>query len=224
MDPRTVTGRVVHGGYRFFKEAAPRIDAVVPEGDRLILTRGALHLPLPAVPYWFYNTEPLHVRGKRTPQYMNLLNDAERVFEYSQPNLRWYLRGQFCPIQLGEVGTPPDLARCDVDVLFYGHVTPRRQVVLNALSADTIMAFGGVRDNWVRRAKIVLCLNAYDDVNGNPFRVFPVLEAGGGHVVSEWCQEEWFNKAVEPHGLIVSYGDLVDACRQLLKELKANGA
>lgn len=222
------TGRVVHGGYAFFKEAAPRIEAVVPAGDLPILTRGALHLPLPSTRYWFYNTEPLHVRGKLTIKYRALIDGAERVFDYSEPNLRWYpphRHIEFCPIQLGTVGPPPDLATCDVDILFYGYLTPRRQQILDALpvTVTVVEAFGAERAKWIRRARTVLCLNAYDDVNGNPFRVFPVLEAGA-HAIVEQCQEDWFNRAVRAHTAVAPYAGLVSLCQWWLDYGGPDGA
>ncbi len=223
MDPRLVTGRVVHGGYHFFKEAAPRIEAVVPPGDRLIVTRGALHLPAPTPPYWFYNTEPLHVRGKLTREYQALLDGAERVFEYSEHNLQFYPRAEFCEIQLGEVGMPPNLAACDVDILFYGYPTERRLAILTPLAATIVTAFGVERTHWIRRAKIVLCLNAYDTANGNPFRVFPLLEIGA-HAVVEHSREKWVNEVVEPHAWVVHYAELVPTCRRILQELEPHGA
>lgn len=223
MDPGVLTGRVVHGGYSFFKEAAPRIEAVVPPGDRLIVTRGALHLPAPIPPYWFYNTEPLHVRGKLTAQYRGLLDGAERVFEYSMPNLAIYPRAEFRFIQLGNVGTPPDLVTCDVDILFYGYPTERRRAILTPLAATIVTAFGDERTHWIRRAKIVLCLNAYDTVNGNPFRIFPVLETGA-HAVIEHSREKWVNEVVEPHARVVHYAELVPTCRRILQELEPCGA
>lgn len=224
MDSRLLTGRVVHGGYAFFKEAAPRIEAVVPAGDRLIVTRGALHLPAPTPPYWFYNTEPLHVRGKLTREYRALLDGAERVFEYSEPNLQVYTRGELCPIQLSGLQSAPDLATCDVDILFYGYLTPRRQQILDALPVTVVTAFGGERARWIRRAKIVLCINAYDDVNGNPFRVFPVLEAGA-HVVVERCQEWKINRILQvSHTAVVPYDRLVSLCRLWLEFRDSDGA
>ena len=114
-------------------------------------------------------------------------------------------------IAIRGLGQRPALDVCDVDVLFYGLPTPRRQVVLNALPTTTIHAFGAARTQGIRRAKIVLCLNAYDDVNGNPFRVFPVLEAGA-YALVERTQESWFNEVVEPHARVVPYADLVVAC------------
>lgn len=223
MDSRLLTGRVVHGGYAFFQEAAPRIEAAVPMGDRLIVTRGALHLPLPTPPYWFYNTEPLHVRGKLTLEYRALLDGAERVFEYSEPNLQLYPRAEFCEIQLGAVGIPPDLATCDIDILFYGYPTKRRRAVLTVLPATIVTAFGTERTHWIRRAKIVLCLNAYDTVNGNPFRVFPVLETGA-HAVVEHSREKWINEVIEPHARVVHYAELVATCRRILSDLEPHGA
>lgn len=218
MAPGLITGRVVHGGTSAFRAFASYIDAAVEDGDVAIWTRGAAGLSPPAH-YWFYNTEPLHLTRKRTPEYLRLLDGADRVFDYSEPNLQFYSRAEFCPIHLGVVGAPPDLAACDIDVLFYGHPTPRRRAVVEALQATVIHGvYGAALTAQIRRAKIVLSLNAYDDVNGNPFRVFPVLEAGG-HIVAEWCQEEWFNKVVEQHGLVVPYEDMVSICQALLKEV-----
>ena len=211
----SVSGRVVHGGAVFFRDAASRIDAAVPAGDRPILTRGARHLRPPAR-YWFYNTEPLQVPHKRADWYCSVLDGAERVFDYSAPNLAWYPRAEFCPIQLGTIRPPSDLKACDIDILFYGHPTPRRLAVLDALPVRTVTVYGDALVPWVRRATITLAINAYDDVNGNPFRTFPALE-WGGRLIVERCHEAWFTEVIQPHALIVAYPDLITTCQTVLE-------
>jgi hypothetical protein len=210
--------RVAHGGYAFFREAAPRIAEAVGEGDAPILTRGAIHLNLPER-YWFYNTEDLHHPAKRNAHYMAILDRAERVFDYSEPNLRVYPRAEFAPIRLGKVMPAPAPAACDVEVLFFGTLSLRRRVITEAVEATTILGVhGDALAGWIRRSKIVLSLGTHDNVNNDSFRVFPALEYGARLVV-ESCQEEWFNRLVARYATVVAYKDLVMTCQEMIESL-----
>lgn len=214
------TGRVVHGGYPLFRELAPRIEQAVGPGDLPILTVGAKHLETPAR-YWFYNTEPLHVARKRTPRLMSLLDGAERVLDYSARNAEVYSRSEFKPVALGPVPSPPEPAVCEIDILFYGLVTERRRGVLDALQATVVdRVFGAALEALIQRSRLVLCVNAWDERNGNPLRAFPALEYGA-RLVAERCEEEWYNRAIEPHATVVPYELLIDSCRRLLDTLEA---
>ena len=87
--------------------------------------------------------------------------------------------------------------------------------MLEALPTRIVTAYGEELAPWLRRATIVLAVNAYDDVNGNPIRVFPALEQGARLVV-ERCQEPWFMRVVQPHAMVVAYADLIPTCQALL--------
>lgn len=204
----------MHGGVPFFREIAPRIEEAVGPGSLPILTRGMLGQPTPSR-YWFYNTEDLHHARKRTPAYLALLDGAERVFDYSEANVASYPRSEFRPIALGPIRLGPPAER-PLDVLFFGHLTPRRKAVLDALDARVMDGLhGDALAATIRSARVVLCLNAYDDRTNDSFRVYPALECGGRLVV-EACQEAWFNDAVRPYAHVVPYDRLVPTCRQLL--------
>jgi hypothetical protein len=219
IEAEVTAGRVFHGGYPLFRDVASRIEEAVGEGDLPILTRRALRMRRSIPPkYWFYNTEPLHVPAKRAVDYMALLDGAERVLDYSERNLEFYPRAEFRPIALGEVTPPPDPGACDVDVLFYGYLTPRREAIVTALSATRIdRVYGEDLVPWFRRSKVVLCVGSYDDVNNNSLRVFPALERGARLLV-EACQEEWFNRIAARYAVVVPYGGLVAAAQEMLED------
>ena len=211
-------GRVVHGGTEIFRREAGRIEEAVGPGRLPILTWGARKLRDLPRRYYAYNTEPLHVPGKLSAQYRALLDGAERVFDYSTANAEFYPRCEFRPIRLGPVQPPAPAERCTEDVLFYGLVTERRRPVIEALGATVAEdLFGDALVAAIRGARIVLCVNAYDDRNGNPFRAFPALECGGRLLV-ESTREPWFNEAVAPHAALAPYEDIVPRCRALLGE------
>ncbi len=210
---------MLDGGYPFFASIAPRIEQVVPSPGPPIVTLGAMLAAVVPESYWVYNTEDLHHREKLTPRYRSVLDCAARVFDYAEPNVATYPRGEFCPIRLGTLGTPSALDACDIDVLFYGYLTPRRERIVRAVGAyATDRVHGDALAVLVRRARVVLSLGAYDHRNNDAFRVFPALEAGGRLVV-EACDEAWFNEVVVRHAPVVPYEDLIRTCRSQLTSL-----
>lgn len=210
--------RVVAGASEFHRMMAGRyqeaIEVLVGRDDNgpPIYCRGSYRQELPDR-YWFYNGEPLHARFR--DDYRKVLDGAERVFDYSEHNVNVYPRSEFCPLILGDVLEPPNVKDCDVLVLFYGLLTDRRRAVMGeligAVRGPVVVTDGHYWDDlvdWIRRSRVVLCLNAWDDVSANPCRAFPVLEYGG-RLLCERTQEEWFNCAVEAHAPVVAFDELV---------------
>lgn len=203
--------RVQHGGYPMFRELAPRIEASIPAGEVPVLTRANLHGARPDA-YWFYNTEQLHLGFRRSPEYMSLMDGAERVFDYSERNLEWYPRGEFAPLRLTEPFREPGSGGAG-GVLFVGLVTERRRQLLEGLGARTLTGiYGQERDDALRAAAVVLSVHAYDDRCNDAARVFPALEIGA-RVVAERCSERWYNDLVSRHAAMADFAGLADACR-----------
>lgn len=117
-----------------------------------------------------------HSSGWMTDAYLDLLRQHP-VLDYAQENVSWLrARGvdaRYCPIRhhphLTRLTLLPEAER-DIDILFYGSVTDRRQEIIQEVRAQNpqrkIIWLGhdgwDSRDGHIARAKIVLNLHAYD--------------------------------------------------------------
>jgi len=99
---------------------------------------------------------------------------------------RGWIARERCSILLSgfdpEVFRPIPNAPKDVDVLFIGHLTPRRQAVLDQLygrevNVTVVPAFGEEMAQWLNRAKIVLNIHA-EEYADTETRVYEVLGCG----------------------------------------------
>ncbi len=111
----------------------------------------------------------------------------------------------------------------DIDVLFYGVLSPRRKVVLEDLGVAGIRVvalngvFGPERDAWIARAKIVLNLHAAEGGSFEAARVTYLL-ANAKTVVSE-CNRAGEIDADLATGLVATpTKSIVDECRRLLAD------
>lgn len=129
-----------------------------------------------------FNTE-VHGSPWFTPAYLDLLRQRE-VWDYSLDNVHWLIgqgiHARHCPIGYHESLTRIEPAtEQDIDVLFYGSMTPRRIPIWEAVSAiepklNIVHLFGiyGVqRDAFIARSKIVLDLKAYEQSPRNDARL-----------------------------------------------------
>jgi len=127
------------------------------------------------------------------------------------------------------IGYVPQLTRIapapaqDIDVLFYGSITPRRKAILQEL-AETGMAvhvafgvYGSERDALIARAKVVLNLHAHDGWGFESVRVAWLL-ANRKAVVCEANAPSEIDADLRDAVLGVPYTGLVDACRLLVHD------
>ena len=128
-----------------------------------------------------FNTE-VHGSPWFTKPYLDLLANHQ-VWDYSTENIEWLekqgIDAEHCPI-----GYHPCLERIqragkqDIDVLFYGSMTPRREAIWKEVCAipdiEAVHLFGiygAERDALIVRSKIVLDLKAYDQSPRNDVRL-----------------------------------------------------
>jgi O-methyltransferase/8-demethyl-8-(2,3-dimethoxy-alpha-L-rhamnosyl)tetracenomycin-C 4'-O-methyltransferase len=116
----------------------------------------------------------------------------------------------------------------DIDVLFYGSITPRRDAVLRALAAEGLQVvagfrvYGEERDALIARAKVVLNLHAHDDWGFEIVRVAHLL-ANRKAVVCEAATPDAIDGDLRHAVRGVPYAGLVDACRALVHDAVARG-
>jgi len=160
-----------------------------------------------------------------TQDYLALLGRYP-VWDYSQGNItelaKMGVRAAHCGI-----GYAPELMRItsapeDIDVLFVGSVNERRLIVLKQLAERGINVdarfnlYGGERDAFVARAKIILNVHFYDARLFEIVRVSYLL-ANKKCVVSETGSDTAFEKQFESGVAFAPYAALAETCMRLLQ-------
>jgi predicted O-methyltransferase YrrM len=148
------------------------------------------------------------------------------VWDFSLRNVeKWRAEGY--DVRHVPIGYTPNLTRIpkakvqDIDVLFYGWLTPRRVKIINDLRAAgmnvvaTDTAYGGGRDNLISRAKVVL--NVHHD-GRDMFEIVRVsyLLANSKCVVSEPSIDDEDYSYLRGGFSVGSF--VVDACSSLLSD------
>ena len=127
------------------------------------------------------------------------------------------------------IGYVPQLTRIapapvqDIDVLFYGSITPRREALLQALAASGLAVYaafrvyGSERDDLIARAKVVLSLHAHDNWGFEIVRISYLL-ANRKAVVCE--ADSAFDIEADLRDAVagVPYAQLVETCQALVHD------
>ena len=168
------------------------------------------------------------------PEYLALLRRFQ-VWDYAAPNVRWLHASGVAPdARYMPPGYVPQWTRMpaaaeDVDVLFYGLISPRRRALLAALQARGIVlkvldgVFGEERDSWIARARIVLNLRLEDKGHFESLRVNYLMANRKAVVTEAPAPGDWHDDLL-PGVRAVTYDDLVDACVSLLANHAARRA
>jgi hypothetical protein len=154
-----------------------------------------------------------------------------RVWDYSAANVE-YLRRLGSPAQHVPVGYAPLLSRItrppeqDIDVLFYGDISPRRAHILNRLRETGIKVvvvsdlYGVERDALIARAKVVLNIHNHDGIKAlETPRVFYLL-ANRKAVVTEAKQGVEIEPDLRCAMALSPYESLVQTCVDVLADEK----
>jgi SAM-dependent methyltransferase len=209
----------------FYREQPDRPARQIVLGAHLLDASGLAALPADAI---IYNSEQIDSSSEwlKGPYFAAL--QSRQVWDYSAENARRLLALGAKAVRHVPVGYVPELVRIapakeDVDVLFYGSLNPRRQQILQALTARGLNVvtlfgtYGEARDQAIARAKIVLSVHFYEA------KIFEIVRAAyllsnAKAVVAE-CGAD---TAVEPdlRDAIcgVPYDGLVDACVELVRD------
>lgn len=156
---------------------------------------------------------------------LNILKNATCVFDYSAENLQFLHKKGIAAIHL-PIGFHPLLKRIvgkaekEIDVLFYGEMNDRRQLILDILSQKKLKVmslrtvYGVERDDYISRSKIVLNIHYYPMGIMEVARIFYLL-INNIFVLSE-------SSTVNPLrsvGLFtVDYEVLVNSCVKFVKD------
>jgi hypothetical protein len=201
-----------------------RDGANIVVGAHLLDAAVAATLPTSTV---VYNTEPVSQR----PHDLEALRPfAERfsVWDYSARNaevIRRKIPG--ARVRVVEAGYTPEFTRVrhrldkDIDVVFFGQPSLRRNSVLDALGSAGLAVrhlaatYDGERDSWLARARLVLALHLEP---GTPFAVGRVVYALSNRcaVVVECAQGDDIPADLAPGLALAERERIVEVCRRLV--------
>ena len=154
------------------------------------------------------------------------------IWDYSLANLRhwgtdiWDTHGFAKYVPIGYV---PQLSRIvnatypDIDVLFYGAVSPRRAKVIDELrnmsdlKFHMALGFGKERDPFIARSKVILCMHYYEQPQLFEQVRVSYLLSNRKCVVAETSDD--FPPALAGAVRIAPYYELAEACRELVKNV-----
>ncbi|MEO8132740.1 MAG: hypothetical protein ABI831_01995 [Betaproteobacteria bacterium] len=211
-----------------------RDGANIVVGAHLLDAEVAATLPASTI---VYNTEPV---GYRRHDFDALRPFAERfaVWDYSARNADAIVRTvPGARVRVVEAGYVPEFSRVqhradsakDIDVIFFGHASPRRQAVLDALAASGLVVrhFGDTYnlelDPWLGRSKLVLALQFEP---GSPFAVGRIVRALSNRcaVVVEHAAGDDVPVDLAPGLALAGRGNIVEVCRGLVSDDAARNA
>ncbi len=201
-------------------------------GAHLLDAAVAATLPAATV---IYNTEPVGLR----PHDLEALRPfAERfpVWDYDPRNVAAIVGAvPQARASVVEAGYVPEFTSVrhdvqkDIDVLFFGHHSARRQAVLDALVADGLnvcyleRTYSSELDPWLARAKLVIALQ-YEA--GAPFALGRIVRALSNRcpVVVEHESGDDLPVDLAPGLALAERGAIVATCRMLVEDAAARDA
>jgi protein O-GlcNAc transferase len=165
--------------------------------------------------------------------YMETLR-THQVWDYSAENAQRLAQRGVHAVRHVPLGYLPELSRIapaveDIDVLFYGSLNPRRQVVLEELQrrglkvAALTGCYGEARDQFIARSKVVLNLHYYESKVFEIVRVSYLL-SNFKAVVAECSSGTSIESDLLPALRAVPYDGLVEACVELVQDEAARRA
>ena len=144
-------------------------------------------------PYVVYQTEDLDVADKLDATYSRLLNNAVKVYDYSLMNLT-YNEFEFKPLMPKLDSTYSELDK-EIDVLFYGLVTPRRRLIIDQLNMNVCIKENLTLDEMkylIPRSKWILSIGSSSNIHNDLLRTALALDLGG-NIMLESTQETWYD-------------------------------
>lgn len=147
-------------------------------------------------PYVVYNTEQLNLADKNISSYTNFLKNASEVYDYSEKNLENYPSNIFVPY-LPNLNSKYNQQTKEIEVLFYGLMTPRRSEIIENLKKQynihhiNYVCLGEMAE-LIKKSKWVLSISSYDNTHNDLMRITPALNLGA-NILLEETEEKWYN-------------------------------
>jgi hypothetical protein len=160
----------------------------------------------------------------RVPDYLSFLFAANQVWDYSETNLSFLAgcglrRGHYVPLGYSSRLQRIVPAEKDIDVLFFGANSPRRNAVLQSLTRTGIgvkflfNVYGAERDQAIGRAKIVLNIHQFAELRQLEQVRISYLLNNRCFVLSETADCNPYGNGI----VFCEYDDLAERCRAFLQ-------
>jgi hypothetical protein len=175
-----------------------------------------------------FNLETVHPASPWMEEYYLSLLRAHPVWDYSSVNIARL--AEYFGIHrttLVKIGHMPVMSRIesvvspDIDVLFYGNLSPRRAKILMDITKTGINlvsltgVYGKERDNFIARAKLVLNLQYYDFPGISEIIRLSFLLSNRKAIVTESGDNVAIEGDVEQCVVPARYEDLAETCFKL---------
>lgn len=150
-------------------------------------------------PYIVYQTEDLELPHKLDADYCRLLDNAVMVYDYSILNSS-YRNFEFKPL-LPSLSSSFHGNETEIDILFYGLMTPRRQSIIQNLNLNVYAVDSLTLDELeilIPKSKWILSIGSASNIHNDLLRVAPALNLGA-NVMLEETQETWYNDFLKEH-------------------------
>ncbi len=180
-------------------------------------------------PYIIYQLEQLddqHGLLNEWPEYAELLKNARMIWDYAPSSARYLQQKGFSNVYYMPPGFHRNIESFrprqnqDIDVLFYGSTHQRRTHImkeLNRLGVNVVnlaSKFGAERNRYIARAKIILNIHAWDDLNVLETIRLSFLLANRSFVISENSDHNPYEDSV----IFAPYDQLVNTCLYYLQQ------
>lgn len=122
-----------------------------------------------------YNYEQLSDDSKWwNTNYIKILQSSYKIWDYNKDNIKFLqskgMNAEYKPVKPTKSLMRLNKVKCDIDVLFYGWPTERRNKIISKLKEElpniNIISLFGVYgtelDRYIERAKIILNIHAFD--------------------------------------------------------------
>lgn len=167
--------------------------------------------------YAVWNLEDLTHKGNK--DYLKFLSDAEVVYDYSIMNMHMHTNAIFMPI-LYKGARSMISDKIEYDFLFYGHITPRRQQIIDQLAGYRVKVVNGMYGSNLHKligiSKYVLSIGAYSNRCNDGARIIPGMSMGAKFIAEE-VQEHWWNRYIRNTSDDIHVtNNIVDKCRELI--------
>lgn len=150
-------------------------------------------------PYVVYQTEDLELPHKLDADYCRLLDNAVMVYDYSILNSN-YRNFEFKPL-LPDLNSLFHGNETEIDILFYGLMTSRRQSIIQNLNLNVYAVNSLTLDELkilIPKSKWVLSIGSASNIHNDLLRVAPALNLGA-NIMLEETQETWYNDFLKEH-------------------------
>lgn len=169
--------------------------------------------------YMVYNTEILPYKAPLNPGYVEFLNQAVAVYDYSQTNVDYRPQSIYLPLKYSPIWDFRPF-----DVLFYGTHSPMREELMAALSAAgfNVMAhYGFMPDKelitTINQSKLVISTPWKEDWLNDSSRIIPLLSANVPVIAERTGDKEWWDWVDQyPNIHVVERNEIVPTVKRIL--------